>query len=74
MEDFYYKHYITVDKDNIVIDGFSNAFKNPQSTDICINNKAERQFKIGNIINPNLIDMDGNNIYKYEDGKIVTTE
>ncbi|NFF80391.1 hypothetical protein FC764_03845 [Clostridium botulinum] len=72
MENFYYKHYITLNEDNIIIDGFSDAFKEPSINDICINDKGERQFKINNITNPNLIDMNGKSIYKYENGNVIT--
>lgn len=63
------KHYITIDENNFIIDGFSNNFREPAETDICINENANRQFKLKNQVNPSLID-DGFYIYKFVDNNI----
>ena len=52
------KHYVTI-KNGFVIDGFSDAFRQPIDTDICINENAGRQFVFGGKTNPQLKDEDG---------------
>ena len=44
--EFYNKHYITVDERGRIVDGFSDAFRNPSDTDICINEKGGYQFRL----------------------------
>ena len=48
MEDmnFYNKHYIAVDERNRIVDGFSDAFRQPTDTDICINWMGGYQFRL----------------------------
>lgn len=43
---FYNKHYITVDERNRIVDGFSDAFRQPSNTDICINEQGGYQFRL----------------------------
>ena len=68
-----YKHYIRIDIDNNIIDGYSDAFREYQDGDICIYEGEEfRQlFLLDNIINPNLFDILGNPKYFYLDGEII---
>lgn len=44
--DFYNKHYITVDEQNRIVNGFSDAFRSPSETDICINEQGGYQFRL----------------------------
>lgn len=46
MEEFYNKHYITVDDRGRIVDGFSDAFRQPSGTDICINEQGGYQFRL----------------------------
>lgn len=39
-------HYITIDNQNRIIDGFSDAFKLPQSTDILLRTDAGEAFEL----------------------------
>ena len=67
-------HYVTLDADNRIIDGFSDAFKQPQDGDICINEKGGYQFRLfpNGEENPPLIDFNGCHLYRHESGQIRT--
>ena len=68
------KHYITVDEQNRITNGFSNAFRQPSETDICINEHGMRQFRIFPDVeeNPALYEWDHMiPLYKYENGEVV---
>lgn len=43
---FYNKHYIRINDNNHIIDGFSDAFRQPTETDICINEQGSYQFRL----------------------------
>ena len=43
---FYNKHYISVDAAGRIVDGFSDAFREPSETDICINEQGGYQFRL----------------------------
>lgn len=58
-------HYITVDSNNFVIDAFSDAFRQPQSTDICVATNADRHY------NPVIRDSLGNPICKWNGTQMV---
>ena len=58
------KHYIRVDGE-IIIDGFSDIFRKPLDTDICINKNGGRQFELLGEINPNMINEDGTHKFRY---------
>ena len=45
-EQFFNKHYIRIDSNNLIIAGFSDAFQQPQPTDILINNQGGYQFRL----------------------------
>lgn len=69
----YNKHYITTDKRGCITDGFSDAFRDPEETDICINERGGYQFRLfpGGTENPELLTMLNDiPIYKYENGKV----
>lgn len=79
MMEFYNKHYISIDDQNRITNGFSDAFRQPTDTDICINEQGGYQFRLfpGGEENPNLFDWEHMiPLYKYEDGQVVkrTTE
>lgn len=72
--DFYNKHYITVDDQNRIVNGFSDAFRQPTETDICINEQGGYQFRLfpGGEENPPLHEWQHMiPLYKYENGEIV---
>ncbi len=75
MEDMniYNKHYITVDEQGRVTGGFSDAFRSPSDTDICINEQGGYQFRLfsGGGENPALREKHGVSLYKYESGAVV---
>lgn len=75
MDGFYYKHYITfppveVGETAIILDGFSTAFKEPLIGDVCINEQAERQFNLLGADNPQLTNLNGCHLYRYENGQV----
>ncbi len=77
MFEFYYKHYITFRPSSkegvaLVLDGFSTAFKQPQTSDICINEQGGYQFRLfpGGEENPPLTNLTGCHLYRYEGGQI----
>lgn len=71
---FYHKHYIRIREDGCIVDGFSDAFREPKDTDICINEKGGYQFRLfpGGEENPCLFDWpDRIPLYKYENGEVL---
>lgn len=68
-----YKHYISVDESGRIVDGFSDAFRQPKEGDVCIAEQGGYQFRLfpGGEENPPLYDFSGLlPLYKLEDGKI----
>lgn len=59
-------HYITVNENGIIIDGFSNAHKAPSGTDLKINSAGGRHFSLNGIENPPLFDSKRRSLYKLE--------
>jgi hypothetical protein len=57
-----YKHYIRFDVNNVVILGFSTAFEQPLTDDICVNEDGDRHY------NPILINDKMQFIYKVVNG------
>lgn len=72
MDELYNNHYITLDEQRRIVGGFSDAFRQPADTDICINEQGGYQFRLfpDGAENPALFDWEIP-LYKYEDGKIV---
>lgn len=72
MNEWYNRHYIIIDKNSKITDGFSDAFQQPASGDICINEQGETQFRLfpDGEENPSLVDPDGIHLYTW-DGKAV---
>lgn len=73
MEEFYNKHYISVDEHGRIVEGFSDAFHHPSATDICINDQGGYQFRLfpDGEENPFLFDSEHMiPLYKYENGEV----
>ncbi len=64
----YNKHYITVDERGRITDGFSDAFRTPTDSDICINEQGSYQFRLfpGGEENPRLVEEHGVPLYRYD--------
>lgn len=72
---FYNKHFIQVNSDNLITNGFSDAFRTPSDTDICINDKGGYQFRLivdGELTEENPPLYEGFNIplYEWKDGEV----
>ena len=65
--DIYYKHYIIIDIDGNIIDGFSEAFRKPDKNSILINEKGSYQFRLfeHGEENPSLLTHDEIPLYKW---------
>ena len=70
---FYNKHYITVDEQNRIIDGFSDAFREPKDTDICINEQGGYQFRLfhDGEENPSLLSMYRVPLYEWNGAAVI---
>lgn len=70
---FYNKHYIRTDDRDVIIHGFSDAFEQPQPSDICINEQGGRQFRLtpNGAENPPMRNMQGVALYKWNGEKVV---
>lgn len=68
------KHYISVDDEGRIIDGFSDFYREPQASDICIRENAGNEFELfGKDFNRRLYFPVGEKKiwqWKYVDGKI----
>lgn len=75
MNEFYNKHYITVDEQNRITSGWSDGpHRDRDTTDaICINEQAGYQFRLvlGGEENPALHTIDGIPMYKWDGVKAV---
>ena len=76
MEDmnFYNKHYIAVDAENRIVDGFSDAFREPTEEHICINERGGYQFRLtpNGEENPTLYDWDGRiPLYRWDGAEVI---
>ncbi len=68
-----YKHYVTLDHVGRIIDGFSSALRQPQPSDICINEQGGWSFKLfaDGEDNPALTEGNtGCHLYRYENGQV----
>ena len=65
--EFYNKHYISMDEQSRIVDGFSDAFRQPSDNDICINEQGGYQFRLfpGGEENPILFEEHMIPLYKY---------
>lgn len=66
------RHYITVGENGCILNGFSDAFRQPTVKDICINERGGYQFRLfpGGEENPALLECHGVPRYKYEGGAV----
>lgn len=75
MEDFYNKHYITIDTNGRILDGWSDGPHPDRDTAnaLCINEQGGYQFRLvpGGEENPNLYSMDVIPLYKWDGVKAV---
>ena len=71
-EQYFNHHYIRINADNNIITGFSDAFQQPQESDILINDQGGYQFRLfpGGEENPHLFTHDGIALYHWTDGKV----
>lgn len=70
---FYNKHYITIDGRHCLVDGFSDAFKQPSESDVCINEQGSYQFRLiaDSEENPSLYNQNDIPLYKWENGQVL---
>lgn len=75
MEEFYNKHYITIDGANRIISGWSDGPQPSRSIEgsVCINDQGSYQFRLfhGGEENPALYTPDGIPLYKWDGEKAV---
>ena len=74
---FYNKHYVTLREDGCIVDGFSDAFREPTEEHICINEQGGYQFRLfhDGEENPSLFDWDGMiPLYRWDGEVIKRTE
>ncbi len=75
MDDFYNRHYITVDTAGCIVDSWSDGPYPDRDTAgaICINDKGGYQFRMfsGGEENPALYTMDGIPLYKWDEEQVV---
>lgn len=67
------RHYIQLNSYNQITNGFSDAFRQPTDTDICINEKGGYQFRLfpNGEENPPLFEgMGAIPLYEYKDGQV----
>ena len=62
----YNKHYIRLDENNNIIKGFSDAFEQPEPTDILINEHGGRHFELFGETNPSPFTIDNIPLYKWD--------
>lgn len=75
MNEFYNKHYITIDSQNRITAGWSDGPHPERDTSgaVCINNKGGYQFRLtpGGEENPPIYTMDGIPLYKWDGNQAV---
>lgn len=71
--EFYNRHYIAVDGENRVTDGFSDAFRRPDKENVCINERGGYQFRLfpQGEENPRLLDEYGIPLYKWDSSTVI---
>lgn len=67
------KHYIVVDQNFYITNGFSIVFEEPKEQDICICEDGGRHFELNGQINPALRDLQGAPLYKWDGTKAIET-
>ena len=66
------KHYVIIDDSGRVLRGFSDFFEQPIDGAICINEDAGAHFELDCVINPQLTDLNGLPLYKFDGGKVAS--
>ena len=71
-EQFFNKHYIRIDENKNIINGFSDAFRQAESTDILINAEGGYQFRLfpDSEENPPLFNDMGIPLYKWDNAQV----
>lgn len=72
--EFYNKHYIRCREDGCIVDGFSDAFRQPKDMDICINEQGGYQFRLfpDGEENPVLFNFDYTiPLYRWENNEVI---
>ena len=74
MDNEHNKHYIRTDNESRIIAGFSDAFEQPQPSDICINEEGGYQFRLypNGEENPLIRDEYGVPMYEWDGSAVVT--
>ena len=76
--EFYNKHYILLDGESSIVDGWSNGLFPDKPTEgaVCINEQGGYQFRLfpDGEENPALIDSDGVHLWKWAEEVLPTTE
>lgn len=73
MNEFYNKHYVRINERGEIVDGFSDAFRQPTESDICINEQGGYQFRLTPDGEENPMLFDGESmipLYKYVNGEV----
>ena len=71
--EFFNKHYVIVDELGRIVDGFSDAFREPSHADICINEQGGYQFRLfpDGEENPVLFEREYHiPLYRFENGAV----
>lgn len=68
----YNSHYVSIDAQNRVINGFSDAFEAPREDSICISDQGGYQFRlfVDGEENPSLTDSVGAHLWYWENGSV----
>lgn len=64
---FFNRHYIRIREDGCILDGFSDAFRQPQEGAVCISEQGGYQFRLrpGGAENPQLLTEEGIPLYRW---------
>jgi len=73
MNEYFNSHYIRVDTNSNVMHGFSDAFEQPQPSDILINAEGGRHFRLvpEGTDNPPLHNLNGVPLYRWDGEQVV---
>ena len=71
-EQFFNKHYISIDSNKNITDGFSTAFRQPVGSDILINDMGGYQFRLfpDGEENPQLLSLQGVPLYHWNGARV----
>ena len=74
MQIHYNKHYIQINDQNFVTNGFSDVFYEPTAGDILLGTSTSRHFILFGQVNPPLCDMYGVSLYRWDKGAVCERE